>query len=163
MIRRAFFADDGSPRYEAMHDVATDFDLAPHFNAGLADAEGSLLLPVPIESPHGRVFAAINNDRRLLGITRLSLVNKLRIEPASVRTRLASRKGREHQIHGISISTRHNNYLIEILAGGKVKWLSGVGMLLKHPQKSARARVLLATYPNQQDLVRGNLISGQEN
>ena len=89
-----------------------------------------------------------NGDRRLLGIARLSLVSKLKVEPSSVRTRLSSKKGRRHTVRGIEVVTRKNNYLIEILSGGKRKWLDKVGRILWHPEKLERARILLATYSN---------------
>lgn len=88
----------------------------------------------------------VNSDRRLLGISRLSLVSQIRLEPSSVRTRLSSHRGRKHETHGVTIVTRKNSYLIEILSGGKKKWLERVGTLLKHPQKSRVAADLLRTY-----------------
>lgn len=100
LIRRAFFYDNMRPNYDSIYSMAMHDELAPHFQAGLSDAEGSLLLPVPIESPHGRIFAILNDDRRLLGISRLALIYKLRLEPTSVRIRLASKKGRQHETHG---------------------------------------------------------------
>ena len=129
-----------------MHEIAMDDQLAVDIQAGLSDAEGSLPLPEPIEYPHGRVFAMINCDRRLLGISRLSPVNKLRLEPSSVRTRLSSKTGRSHKVRGVEVTTRNNSYLIEILSGAKRKWLTKVGERLWHPEKSERAKILLATY-----------------
>ncbi len=146
LVRRALFDDQMHPRYDAIHDLAMEENLAPHFQAGLSDAESALLRPVFIESPHGRVFAVINSDRRLLGIVRLSMVNKLRLEPTSIRTRLASRKGRRHMLRGVEFVTRKNGYLIEVLSGAKRKWLVKVGSLLWHQEKSEIARSLLATY-----------------
>jgi hypothetical protein len=134
------------PNYTTIHSIAVDDQLAPHFQAGLSDAEGSLMLPVPVDSPHGRVFAVVNSDRHLLGIARLSLVNKVRLEPGSVRTRLSSKKGRRHVVQELEIVTRKNNYLIEILSGAKRKWLVKVGTLLWHPDKAETAKTLLLTY-----------------
>jgi hypothetical protein len=114
-------------------------------------------LPEPIEYPHGRVFAAVNSDRRLLGIARLSLVNKLRLEPTSVRTRLSSKKGRRHTQRGVEIVTRRNSHLIEILSGAKKKWLTQVGQLLWHPDKLCRARVLLETYEEEHKTTHSGL------
>jgi hypothetical protein len=147
LVRRALFDDLMQPNYDSIHALAMDEELAVHVQGGLSDAESSLLLPEPIESPHGRIFAIINSDRRLLGIARLSLVNKIRLEPGSVRTRLANKRGRRHTVRGIEIVTRKNGYLIEILAGAKRKWLTKVGSLLWHPEKQERARLLLSTYP----------------
>ncbi len=120
LVRRAFYDDLMRPRYDSFHAVAMDDNLAANIQAGLSDAEGSLLLPQPIEYPHGRVVAAVNSDRRLLGIMRLSLVYALHLEPGSVRTRLASRRGRRHTVRGVEVVTRKNSYLIEILAGAKM-------------------------------------------
>jgi hypothetical protein len=146
LVRRALFDDQMHPRYDAIHDIAMEDNLAPHFQGGLSDAESTLLPSVEIESPHGRVFAVVNSDRRLLGIARLSLVNKLRLEPTSVRTRLASKKGRRHILRGLEFVTRKNSYLIEILSGAKRKWLVNVGSLLWHPAKLQTAQSLLVTY-----------------
>ncbi len=146
LVRRALFDDEMRPNYTAIHSIAMDNELAAHFQAGLTDAEGNLLNPIPIEYPHGRIFAVINSDRRLLGISRLSLVNKLRLEPSSVRTRMSSKRGRKHRTHGIEIITRKNSYLIEVLSGAKRKWLTQVGALLWHPSKSEKAKILLSTY-----------------
>lgn len=146
LVRRALFDDMMHPNYSAIHSIATESDLAADFQAGLSDAEGSLMMPHPIDSPHGRVFAVNNSDRRLLGITRLSLVNQLRLEPSSVRTRLASRKDRSHTVDGIQFVQRRNNYLIEILSGAKRKWLEKVGKLLWYPSKTEVAKFLLTTY-----------------
>jgi hypothetical protein len=151
LVRRAFFDDKMQPKYDSLWSVCMDDQLAADAQAGLSDAEGSLLVPVPIESPHGRVFAVINSDRRLLGISRLSLVNKLRLEPSSVRTRLASKKGRRHTTRGIEIVTKKNNYLIEILSGAKRKWLTSVGLALWHPEKLVRARTMLSTYASEKE------------
>ncbi len=148
LIRRALFHDTMRPRYDSIYSLMMDEALAPDVQGGLSDAEGSLLLPQPIEYPHGRIFAMYNGDRRLLGIARLSLVSKLKVEPSSVRTRLSSKKGRRHTVRGIEVVTRKNNYLIEILSGGKRKWLDKVGRILWHPEKLERAKILLATYSN---------------
>lgn len=102
-IRRLLFDESGVPRYDTMRTIAMDEELAPYFQAGLTDAEGSLVLPQPIEYPHGRVFAIANNDRLLLGIARLSLVYRLRLEPTSVKIRLYSKRGRRHTIRGVTI------------------------------------------------------------
>ncbi len=146
VLRRSLFSEEMLPKYDSMHSIAVDEGLAPHFQAGLTDAEGCLLREVPVDSPHGRIFAVLNSDRRLLGIARLSLVYRLRLEPTSVRIRLGSKKGRSHRLKGIEISTRKNNYLIEILSGAKRKWLGKVGVLLRHPEKHAVAEQLLRTY-----------------
>ena len=146
LLRRALFDDSLLPRYDAIHAIAMEQDLAADFQGGLSDAEGSLHLPEEIECPHGRIFAAVNSDRRLLGIARLALVYKLRLEPGSVSTRLSSKRGRIHTLRGHEIVTRKNSYLIEILAGAKKKWLTSVGRLLWHPEKQRRAKILLATF-----------------
>jgi hypothetical protein len=146
LVRRALFDDTMQPDYGAIHSIAMERDLAAEFQAGFTDAEGSLLMPKPIDSPHGRIFAAVNSDRRLLGIARLSLVHQVRIEPGSVRTRISSRKGRSHYLNGVEFVTRKNSYLIEILSGGKAKWLEEVGSLLWHPSKAGVAKALLQTY-----------------
>ncbi len=132
----SLFEDDYSPRFDVFHAIALDRQLAPEFQAGLTDAEGTLILPEPIELPHGRIFALRNSDRRLLGITRLSLVNAIRLEPNSVRIRLSSRRGRKHEIGGVMLINRKNNYLIEILSGAKRKWLERVGTKLQHPRSA---------------------------
>lgn len=146
LVRRAFFDDSMRPKYDSIYAITMDELLAADSQAGLSDAEGSLLLPQPVEYPHGRIFAVMNNDKRLLGIARLSLVNRLRLEPSSVRTRLASRRGRTHVVRGVEFVARHNNYLIEILSGAKRKWLEKVGAALWHPTKLERARTLTATF-----------------
>ncbi len=148
LIRRALFHETMRPRYDSIYSLMMDEALAPDVQGGLSDAEAILLLPQPIEYPHGRIFAMYISDRRLLGIARLSLVSKLKVEPGSVRTRLSSKKGRRHTVRGIEVVTRKNNYLIEILSGGKRKWLDKVGRILWHPEKLERARILLATYSN---------------
>jgi hypothetical protein len=146
LVRRALFDDLMQPKYDSLYSLAMEDRLAADFQGGLSDAESSLLSPVPIESPHGRIFAVINSDRHLLGIVRLALVYKIRLEPTSVRTRLASKRGRRHTLRGIEIITRKNNYLIEILAGAKKKWLTEIGQLLWHPEKRQLANLLLSTY-----------------
>lgn len=88
----------------------------------------------------------MNSDRRLLGIARLSLVYILRLEPTSVRIRLHSRKGRQHTTKGITIITRKNSYVLEVLSGAKRKWLYRVGTILQHPEKAEYASKLLLTY-----------------
>jgi len=134
-----------------MLSIATNEELVPFFQAGLTDAEGSLLAPQPIEMPHGRIFAVSNNDRRLLGVSRLALLRTLHLEPSSVRIRLYSKKGREHTIRGITIKARKNNCLLEVLSGSKLKWLRQVGVHLRHPEKAAKAAILLSSYPNQRN------------
>jgi hypothetical protein len=146
LVRRALFNDLMQPDYGAIHSIAMEPDLAAEFQAGFTDAEGSLLTPTPIDSPHGRIFAAVNSDRRLLGIARLSLVYQIRIEPGSVSTRLSSKKGRSHFLNGVEFVTRKNSYCVEILSSGKKKWLQRVGSQLWHPSKSEVAKVLLRTY-----------------
>jgi len=148
-LRRALFKDDYTFSYEAIHTIAVESEFAAEFQAGLTDAEGSLLLPVPIETPHGRVFAMVNNDRRLLGIARVSLVYALHLEPSSVRTRLSKHRGTEHTLNSQRIVARHNSYLIEILSGAKRKWLLSVGSCLRHPAKRRIAVQLLETYRNE--------------
>jgi len=147
-IRRILFDEEMKPRYDTMLAIAVDTELAPHFQAGLTDAEGTLLLPEPINSPHGRVFAVGNSDKRLLGIARLSLLRTLRLEPTSVRIRLYSRKGRQHTVRGVTITTKKNNYILEILSGSKFKWLAQVGRNLRHPEKAEKAGILLSTFQN---------------
>jgi hypothetical protein len=134
------------PKYDAFHSIFMDNQLAADAQSGLTDAEGNLQLPVQIEQPHGRIIAANNSDRRMLGIAKLSLVSKIGLEPSSVSTRLASKKGRAHTIRGIAITTRRNNYLLEILSGAKKKWLMRVGTLLWHPEKHDKAKVLLSSF-----------------
>lgn len=148
LVRRALFHDTMRPNYDSIYSIAMDDLLAADIQGGLTDAEGSILLPQPIEYPHGRIFAMVNSDRRLLGISRLSLVNKLRLEPTSVSTRLSNKRGRKHTTGGLEFVTRKNSYLIEILAGAKKKWLDKVGNLLWHPDKLGRVRVLASTYNN---------------
>ena len=145
-VRRAFFDEQMRPKYDSIHSIALSEELAVDFQAGLTDAEGSLLAEKPIDSPHGRIFAASNSDKRLLGIARLSLVYRLRLEPTSVRIRLGSKKGRTHEMRGVELVTRRNNYVIEILSGAKRKWLERVGLRLRHPVKRAIAEQLLETY-----------------
>lgn len=123
-----------------MHAIALDEELAPQFQAGLSDAEGSLVPPKQIEYPHGRIFAIANSDKRLLGIARLSLAYRLRLEPTSVRIRLYSKRGRQHSIRGVTITTRKNNHVLEICSGAKRKWLEQVGRLLLHPEKAERVK-----------------------
>lgn len=108
LIRRALFDDLMHPKYDSIHSIAMEDNFAPDFQAGSSDAESSILVPVPTESPHGRIFAVINIDRRLLGIARVSPVNKVRLEPSSVRTRLGNRRGRKHTLRGIEFVTRKN-------------------------------------------------------
>lgn len=146
LIRRSLFDDQMQPNYDSIHSLAMDRLLAPHFQAGLSDAESNLSRPIPVESPHGRVYAVINSDRRLLGLARLSMVNQLRLEPSSVRTRLGSKRGRRHTLNGVEFVTRKNGYLIEILSGAKKRWLAQVGQLLWHPIKFEIAKILLSTY-----------------
>jgi hypothetical protein len=145
-LRRALFMDDHSFSYDAIHTIAVESEFAADFQAGLTDAEGSLALPVPVESPHGRIIAIVNNDRRLLGLTRLSLVHTLRLEPSSVRIRLASPKGRSHLVKGVEIVSRHPSYLLEVLSGAKKRWLAQVGPRLRHPRKRGVAKVLASTF-----------------
>ncbi len=149
--RRALFEEDKTPRYDALHSIALDRKVAPEFQAGLTDAEGSILPPTPIDSPHGRIFAMRNSDRRLLGIARLSLVNAIRLEPTSVRTRLDTRRERKHWTKGVLLINRKNNYLIEILSGAKRKWLERVGSRLRHPRKRPLAEQLIETYPRREE------------
>lgn len=145
-IRRLLFGESRYPDYGTVHAIAMEPELAPYFQAGLTDAEGSLVPPQPVEYPHGRVFAAANNDRRLLGIARLSLVYCLRLEPSSVKTRLSSKRGREHVVRGVKLATRKNNYVLEVCSGAKRKWIASVGMLLQHPKKAEIAQVISASY-----------------
>jgi hypothetical protein len=148
-LRRALFMDDYTFAYEAIHRIAVESEFAADFQAGLADAEGSLALPIPVESPHGRIIAVVNNDKRLLGLARLSLVYMLRLEPTSVRLRLASPKGRSHFVKGVELISRHNSYLLEVLSGEKKKWLASVGTRLRHPRKRRTAEVLESTFRTQ--------------
>jgi len=145
-IRRALFDEKMKPRYDSMRRIAYDPDLAPQFQAGLTDAEGSLIPPEPIEYPHGRVFAIVNSDEVLLKIARRSLTRILRLEPSSVRVRLSSHMGREHTIRGIRIQTKQDSYVLEVCSGARRKWLGSVGTLLRHPDKAPKAALMLATY-----------------
>jgi hypothetical protein len=154
LVRRALFDDRMKPDYDAIYSLAMDSELSGEFQAGFTDAEGSILDPVPVDSPHGRVFAAVNNDRRLLGITRLSLVSVLRLEPSSLRIRLAGPRGRRHVTHGLEFIARRNSYRMEVLSGAKKKWLQKIGTRLWHPSKSVAARTLLLTYENQEGNTR---------
>lgn len=146
LVRRALFDESMQPNYDSIHSILMDDQLAADAQAGLSDAESNFVLPKPVENPHGRIFPLINSDRRLLGIARLSLVTKIRLEPTSVRTRLKSKKGRKHSVNGIEIVTRKNNYQIEILSGAKKKWLASVGGLLWHPRKYECAKALATTF-----------------
>lgn len=156
-VRRILFNDDKTPRYDTILAIATDVELAPYFQAGLTDAEGTLVLPEPIEYPHGRIFAIGNNDKRLLGICRLSMVRILKLEPTSVRIRLYSKRGRRHTVRGVLIVTRRNNFILEVLSGAKLKWLNQVGQLLRHPDKASKAAILLATYSTKEDVQEGSI------
>jgi len=140
------FTDDYAFSYDAIHTIAVESDFASDFQAGLTDAEGSLALPITVELPHGRIIAIINNDRRLLGFARLSLVHRLHLEPTSVRIPIASNTGRSRVLPGVELTARHNSYLLEILSGAKKKWLDKVGRKLRHPRKKQVAEVLLNTF-----------------
>ncbi|MGQ9468261.1 MAG: hypothetical protein ACUVTD_00270 [Nitrososphaerales archaeon] len=53
LLRRALFTDEGELNYETIRLIAFNDALAPYFQAGLTDAEGTLIPPEPIEYPHG--------------------------------------------------------------------------------------------------------------
>lgn len=146
LIRRSLFLENHSPSYDAMHKIAVESEFAGHFQAGLTDAEGTLIPEARIDSPHGRIFAITNNDRRLLGIARLSLVYRLRLEPTSISIRVSKKRFSKHVIHGQTLATDRNLYVLEVLSGAKRKWLQRVGSLLRHPEKRRLAERLLATY-----------------